>query len=444
MLCGVPLRDLVPSSIGALVRRGADFASAEDAVQDALVVALRTWPDDPPRDPQAWLITAAWHRFIDAARSTTARRAREVADVRSRAVGVDAEASRDVAASDDTLDLYFLCAHPSLSASAAVALTLRAVGGLTTRQIAAAFLVPEATMGQRISRAKRRISEVHLGERGEVSTVCRVLYLVFTAGYDGDVDLAAEAIRLTRRLAGLSDDPEVHGLLALMLLHHARRGSRTDPQGRLIPLGEQDRTSWDTRLIEEGIEILVAALARDALGEYQAQAAIAALHVDAPDAASTDWVQIVEWYDELLRITDSPVVRLNRAVAVGEADGAAAGLAALALVPPHVPRRIAVEAHLRERAGERAAAADLYTLAAAAAANTAERNHLMRSVAPSAWTHLRIELDGTTAEVFVGDATEPDLTVSDLKLGADASGGVGLWVDQGSVATFANLTVTQG
>ncbi|MFL5882328.1 MAG: RNA polymerase sigma factor, partial [Actinomycetota bacterium] len=306
------LRDLVPAVIGVLVRRGADFAAAEDAVQDALVEAVRVWPDDPPHDPKGWLVTVAWRKFLDAARADTSRRRREVRIEGEPMPG-------PVEAVDDTLQLYFLCAHPSLTPASAVALTLRAVGGLTTRQIAQAYLVPEATMAQRISRAKRTVSGVRFNQPGDVSTVMRVLYLVFNEGYSGDVDLAAEAIRLTRQLAALADDPEVCGLLALMLLHHARRRSRTRPDGSIVTLADQDRSQWDTGLIAEGIEIAHAALARDRLGEYQAQAAIAALHADAPRVEETDWVQIVEWYDELLGFADTPIVRLNRAVAVGEA-----------------------------------------------------------------------------------------------------------------------------
>jgi predicted RNA polymerase sigma factor len=283
--------------------------------------------------------------------------------------------------SDDTLRLYFLCAHPTLAPASAVALTLRAVGGLTTRQIAAAYLVPEATMAQRISRAKRRIAGLPLDQPGDLATVLRVLYLVFNEGYGGDVDLAAEAIRLARHVSGLTDEPEVAGLLALMLLHHARRESRTGPGDRLVPLAEQDRSLWDTALITEGVAILQAALARDRLGEYQAQAAIAALHADARSAKETDWVQIVEWYDELLAITDSPVVRLNRAVAVGEADGPQAGLAALAGVDKDLPRHTAVTAYLRERAGELEQAAQLYAEASRAATSLPERDHLTREAA---------------------------------------------------------------
>ena len=368
------VRDLVPAVIGVLVRRGADFASAEDAVQEALIRALDTWPDDPPRDPKGWLVAAAWRKFLDAIRSETSRRGRELA--------VDAEPSPGpVPATDDTLRLYFLCAHPTLPPAAAVALTLRAVGGLTTRQIAAAYLVPEATMAQRISRAKRRLAGLPLDRPGDLATVLRVLYLVFNEGYGGDVDLAAEAIRLTRQLFALTDEPEVAGLLALMLLHHARRASRTGPGGRLVPLRDQDRSRWDTALIAEGVAILQAALARDRLGEYQAQAAVAALHADARTTDETDWAQIVEWYDELLRLTGSPVVRLNRAVAVGEADGARAGLAALAEVDPGLPRHAAVAGYLHERAGDPERAAELYAEAAAAATSLPERDHLTREAA---------------------------------------------------------------
>ncbi|GHH64262.1 hypothetical protein GCM10018781_15040 [Kitasatospora indigofera] len=271
------LRSLTPGVLGILVRRGADFAAAEDAVQDALVEAARVWPSDRPRDPKGWLVTVAWRRFLDATRADAARRRRELL--------VDEEPPPGPApAVDDTLQLYFLCAHPSLTPSSAVALTLRAVGGLTTRQIADAYLVPEATMAQRISRAKRTVSGVRFDRPGDVATVLRVLYLVFNEGYSGDVDLAAEAIRLTRRLAAAIDHPEVAGLLALMLLHHARRDSRTARDGSLVPLAEQDRTRWDTGSIAEGVEILQAALARDQLGEFQAQAAVAALHADAPTA----------------------------------------------------------------------------------------------------------------------------------------------------------------
>ncbi|MFF0343134.1 RNA polymerase sigma factor [Kribbella sp. NPDC004875] len=368
------LRDLVPAVIGVLVRRGADFASAEDAVQEALVEAVRGWGDEPPQDPKGWLVTVAWRKFVDATRSETSRRRREERIESEPGPG-------PVESSDDTLQLYFLCAHPSLTPASSVALTLRAVGGLTTRQIAQAYLVPESTMAQRISRAKRTVAEVRFNQPGDVATVLRVLYLVFNEGYSGDVDLAAEAIRLTRQLAAMISHEEVAGLLALMLLHHARRPARTGPDGRLVPLVEQDRGLWDTRLIAEGVDVLQTALARDRLGEFQVQAAIAALHDDAQTAEETDWVQIVEWYDELVRLTDSPVARLNRAVAVGEADGPRAGLAALADLDPSLPRRAAAMAYLHERDGDLVSAAQLYAEAAQAAPNLAERDHLTRQAA---------------------------------------------------------------
>ncbi len=368
------LRELTPSVIGVLVHRGADFATAEDAVQEALLQATLSWPDRPPADPKAWLITVAWRKFLDFSRSEAARHQRE------RRVESEAHPG-STAAADDTLDLFFLCAHPSLTPASAVALTLQAVGGLTTRQIAQAYLVPESTMAQRISRAKRTVTGVRFDEPGDLATVRRVLYLVFNEGYTGDVDLAAEAIRLTRRLASMTEGEETAGLLALMLLHQARRPARTRADGSLVPLAEQDRSRWDTELIAEGVEMLQAALARDRIGEFQAQAAIAALHADAQCADETDWVQIVGWYDELLQLTGSPLVQLNRAVAVGEADGARAGLAALSGVDPGLPRHLAASAYLHERAGDLAIAARLYADAARSATNLAERDHLTRQAA---------------------------------------------------------------
>jgi RNA polymerase sigma factor (sigma-70 family) len=368
------LRALIPSVIAVLVRRGADFAAAEDAVQEALVEAVRSWDNDPPREPKGWLVTVAWRKYLDAVRADASRRRREEVVEEQPVPGPGA-------ATDDTLQLYFLCAHPSLTPASAVALTLRAVGGLTTKQIAQAYLVPEATMAQRISRAKKTVSTVRLDQPGDVATVLRVLYLVFNEGYSGEVDLAAEAIRLTRQLTAAIEHEEVAGLLALMLLHHARRAARTRPDGSLVPLAQQDRTLWDTRMIAEGVDLLQAALARDRLGEFQAQAAIAALHCDARAAEETDWVQVVEWYDELVRLTDSPVARLNRAVAVGEADGPRAGLAALAGLDPGLPRHAAVAAYLHERDGDRATAARLYVEAAGKATNLQERDHLTRQAA---------------------------------------------------------------
>jgi RNA polymerase sigma factor (sigma-70 family) len=378
------LRELVPAVLGVLVRRGADFATAEDAVQEALVAAIRSWRSDPPDDPKGWLVTVAWRKFLDLVRADVARRGREERLLAEPEVGPTESA-------DDTLHLYFLCAHPSLTSASAVALTLRAVGGLTTRQIAAAYLVPEPTMAQRISRAKRAISDVRLDRRGDLDTVSfpvaslapvlTTLYLVFNEGYSGDVDLAAEAIRLTRQLAEVTDNAEVSGLLALMLLHHARRDARLGADASLIPLAKQDRTRWRSDLIAEGVDLLQAALDRDALGPYQAQAAIAALHADARTVEETDWVQIVEWYDELVALTDSPVVQLNRAVAVGQADGARAGLIALAEVDPTVPRHGAAAAFLHEQDGDLVTAATLYVEAAASAPNLAERDHLTREAA---------------------------------------------------------------
>jgi predicted RNA polymerase sigma factor len=370
----VELRELVPRVLSVLVRRGADFATAEDAVQEALIRALSTWEDDAPSDPEGWLITVSWRAFIDMARSDAARRDREVRFDTEPPTGV-------MPSADDTLHLYFLCAHPDLTPSSAVALTLRAVGGLTTCQIAQAYLVPESTMAQRISRAKRTVGRAGVDRPGAVRTVMRVLYLVFNEGYSGDVDLAAEAIRLARQLATLVNDPEVDGLLALMLLHHARRRSRTRPDGGIVPLAEQDRSQWDTELIAEGVAIVQAALAQDQLGEYQAQAAIAALHADAPRFEDTDWVQILAWYDELLRFADTPIIRLNRAVAVGEADGPPAGLAALADIDENIPRRDAVAAYLHERNGDLALAARLYASAARNAPNLAERDYQTRQAA---------------------------------------------------------------
>jgi len=276
-----------------------DFAAAEDAVQDALLEAHRSWGDTPPDDPKGWLLTVAGRKLIDARRADVARRRREEAVSHEPAPGPAGQA-------DDTLVLLFLCCHPSLSPASAIALTLRAVGGLTTRQIAEAFLVPETTMAQRISRAKRTVAGQPFTEPGDVAVVMHVLYLIFNEGYSGRIDLSAEAIRLTRQLALACDEPEVAGLLALMLLHHARHAARTGEHGDLIPLDRQDRARWNRAEIAEGVHILQAALASDRRGEYQIQAAIAELHDDAATAAETDWPQILAWYDEL---TEQPAGR---------------------------------------------------------------------------------------------------------------------------------------
>ncbi len=370
------LRELSPQVLGVLVRRGHDFAAAEDAVQEALIEAHRTWPAQLPDDPLAWLVTVAGRKLIDVQRSEAARRRREEAVGGQVAPGPTEQA-------DDTLLLMFLCCHPALSDSSAVALTLRAVGGLTTREIAEAYLVPEATMAQRISRARRTVADRALTTPGDVAVVLRVLYLIFTEGYGGRVDLATEAIRLTRLLAQESEEPEVAGALALMLLHDARRAARRDEHGAIVALDEQDRGRWDTDQIAEGVGLLTAALRQERRGEYQVQAAIAALHDDAASAAETDWPQLLEWYDELVALTANPLAALSRAVVVGEVDGPRAGLRALAGLDaalstsrgPH-HRLLAVRAHLLERAGETERAAALYREAARRTPSTAEREHL--------------------------------------------------------------------
>ena len=371
------LRTLVPQVLGVLVRRGNDFAAAEDALQEALLEAHRSWAERPPDDPKGWLVSVATRRLIDAYRSDVARRRREEAALLEPEPGPTQQ-------SDDTLQLLFLCCHPALTPASAIALTLRAVGGLTTAEIAEAFLVPETTMAQRISRAKKTVSGERFQQPGELGVVLHVLYLIFNEGYGGRIDLAAEAIRLTRQLAAESDDPEVAGLLALMLLHDARRSGRTDMHGALVPLDRQDRASWDTAKITEGVQILQQALARDRRGEYQIQAAIAALHDDAASAEETDWQQILSWYDELVALTDNPAAMLSRAVAVGEVDGPLAGLRATDGLDERLPdhhRLDAVRAYLHEHAGNLAEAAELYSRAATRTRSTAERDHLTKQAA---------------------------------------------------------------
>ena len=276
-------------------------------MQEALIRALSAWEVERPADPTGWLITVAWRAFLDMARSETARRDREVR------VDVEPPAGA-VPGADDTLRLYFLCAHPDLTPSSAVALTLRAVGGLTTRQIAQAYLVPEPTMAQRISRAKSVVSRAGVDRPGDVRTVMRVLYLVFNEGYSGDVDLAAEAIRLTRQLAALVDDPEVHGLLALMLLHHARRRSRTRPDGSIVPLAEQDRSQWDRSSSPRASSSCRRRWRATSSASTRRRRRSPRCTPTRRRVEETDWVQIVEWYDELRRFADTPIVRLNRAV----------------------------------------------------------------------------------------------------------------------------------
>jgi RNA polymerase sigma factor (sigma-70 family) len=377
------LRALVPSVLAGLLRRGEDFDAAEDALQEALVEALRAWPEHPPRDPGAWLATVATRRLVDARRSEAARHRREEAlYAEPQPAGHES--------GDDTLFLLFCCCHPDLTPASQVALTLRAVGGLTTREIADAFYVPEATMAQRISRAKRTLRGRRLGRPGDLAVVLRVLYLVYTAGHTERVDLAQEAIRLTRQLTLATEEPEARGLLALMLLNHARLPARIDAEGRIVPLDRQDRSLWDTREIAEGVRVLQSALATQTEerppGRYQVEAAIAALHDDAASAEETDWPQILAWYDDLVALTDDPVRQdpaavLGRAVAVGHVLGAAAGLRETDRLRGVIGERHrwhAVRGHLHELGGDLPAAAAAYAEAARRATNVPERDHLIR------------------------------------------------------------------
>jgi RNA polymerase sigma factor (sigma-70 family) len=376
------LRALVPRALAGQVRRGEDFDTAEDALQEALLEAIRVWPDHPPRDPRAWLVTVATRRLIDARRSQAARERRE--DVTYAAPRpVDAEQG------DDTLFLLFCCCHPDVAPTSQVALTLRAVGGLTTREIADAFYVPEATMAQRISRAKRALQDRRLDQPGDLAVVLRVLYLIYTVGHAGRVDLAVEAIRLARQLTLATEEPEASGLLALMLLSHARLPARFDTQGRVVTLDRQDRSRWDRREIAEGVRVLQSALRAQRPGRYQLEAAIAALHDDAASAEETDWPQILAWYDDLIALTDDPVrldpaAVLGRAVAVGHVVGAAAGLREtdrLRTVIGERHRWHAVRAYLHQLGGDLPAAATAYAEAARRATVVAERDHLVRQAA---------------------------------------------------------------
>ncbi|PSK63530.1 putative ECF RNA polymerase sigma factor SigI [Micromonospora sp. MH33] len=395
------LRELAPQVLGALVRRYGQFDTCEDATQEALVRAAMRWPSEGiPDNPRGWLVTVASHRLLDEVRSDQSRRRREDAIIaatpQSELLGrpADAEPGAD---RDDSLTLLFLCCHPALSPPSQITLTLRAVGGLTTAQIAAAFLVPEATMAQRISRAKQSIrasgttfTMPEASERAErLRAVLHVLYLLFNEGYTATngPDLTApqlsdEAIRLTtwlRRL--LPDDGEVAGLLALMLLTEARRSARTTPDGALVPLAEQDRSTWDRALIGNGVTLVTEALARGPVGPYQVQAAIAAVHDEAEHMDATDWPQILALYDLLEQLAPGPMVTLNRAVAVAMVHGPSAGLLLLAalesdnrMVRHH--RLLATRAHLRELAGEHTAAAADYREAARRATSLPERRHL--------------------------------------------------------------------
>ena len=395
------LRELAPQVLGVLVRRHGQFDLCEDAVQEALLAAAVQWPaEGVPERPRGWLVTVASRRMTDQIRGESARRRREEAVATASpadelvAPAADADAP---AAADDTLTLLFLCCHPALSPPSQVALTLRAVGGLTTAQVARAFLVPEATMAQRISRAKQTIKAAGArfalpppAERAErLRVVLQVLYLIFNEGYAASsgpdlqrADLTAEAIRLARELHRLlPDDGEVAGLLALLLLTDARRPARSRPDGSLVPLAEQDRSRWNADAIAEGVALISATLARAQLGPYQLQAAIAAVHDEAATAADTDWRQILVLYELLAQVAPSPVVTLNHAVALAMVRGPRAGLELLATLDGDARmagshRLDAVRAHLLELAGDTAAARERYRAAARRTTSLPEQRYL--------------------------------------------------------------------
>jgi RNA polymerase sigma factor (sigma-70 family) len=400
------LRDLAPRVLGVVIRRFRDFSAAEDAVQEALLAAAMQWPrEGMPDDPRAWLIQVASRRITDHVRAEAARRRREefvVSLVPPELQFALAADSDEAAGRDDTLVLLFMCCHPALSPTSAIALTLRAVGGLTTAEIAKAFLVPEATMAQRISRAKQSIKASGVPfqmptpeERVQrLGAVLHVLYLIFNEGYTSSsgpdlqrADLSGEAIRLTRMLhALLPEDGEVSGLLALMLLTDARRAARTGPEGELIPLTEQDRGLWDPGAIAEGIALVTATLSRGSIGEYQLQAAIAAVHDEAARAEDTDWPQILALYGVLMRLSDNPMLTLNHAIATAMVHGPEAGLELLKALDadPRMAghhRLDAVRAHLLERAGHPEAAIEHYRKAAGRTTSLPERNYLMTQAA---------------------------------------------------------------
>jgi RNA polymerase sigma factor (sigma-70 family) len=414
------LRDLAPQVLGAVVRRFGDFAAAEDAVQEALLAASQQWPNEGvPDNPRGWLIHVAARRMTDQIRADIARRRREtvlvtqalleeqLADPPQRESFDTSFGEASAEGGDDALVLLFMCCHPALTRPSAIALTLRAVGGLTTAEIANAFLVPEATMAQRISRAKQRIKSSGVPflmpsreERaGRLSAVLHVLYLIFNEGYASSIgadlqrsDLAIEAIRLTRAVRNLlPHDGEVAGLLALMLLTDARRPARTGPDGELIPLAEQNRALWHRPSIEEGTALITATLSRGSVGAYQLQAAIAALHDEAPAVEDTDWPQILALYGLLEKMTDNPMVALNRAIAAAMVHGAESGLKLLdglasdqRLADHH--RLHAVRAHLLEMSGDRQAAIAHYRAAADRTASMPERNYLTTKAARLAST----------------------------------------------------------
>ena len=383
------LRELAPQALGAVARRYGEFADAEDAVQEALVTAAVEWPAGLPDRPLSWLITVASRRLVDEYRRTDARRRRE-----ELAASLSIHRFEPVSSSDDSLVLLFLCCDDALSSTLSIPLTLRAVAGLTTREIAAAYLVPEATMAQRISRAKATLRgrrfELPADPASRLRSVCEVLYLLFNEGYTSStgpdlsrVDLSGEAIRLTRMLhCQVPDDPEVAGLLALMLLTEARRPARTSPAGALVPLTQQDRSRWNRLLISEGLQLLNTTLAAGRIGEYQLLASIAALHSEATSYAATRWIEIAKVYTTLEALTGNPMVRLNRAVAVAMVDGPAAGLALLDGLELRDSHRLhAVRAHLLEDTGDAAAAAACFAAAAARTGNARERDYLVEQAA---------------------------------------------------------------
>jgi RNA polymerase sigma factor (sigma-70 family) len=389
------LRELAPQVLGVIMRRFGGLDAAEDAAQEALLAAAGHWPaEGVPENPRGWLIQAASRRMTDLIRSDQARRRREAIAAATQPPPADA------ASGDDTLILFFMCCHPVLTSASAIALTLRAVGGLTTVEIANAFLVPETTMAQRISRAKQRIKASGVPFRmpddderaSRLRSVLHVLYLIFNEGYTSSVgpnlhrsELAREAIRLTRAVHDLlPDHGEVTGLLALMLLTEARRPARTEAAGELVPLAEQDRTRWDHQLINEGVTLAVRAMSQGTTGEYQLQAAIAALHDEAAQAADTDWPQILALYGHLERLTGNPMVTLNRAVAAAMVHGPAAALALLEPLDQRLPghyRLDAVRAHLFDMLGDTDSAIAHYEAAAKSTMSTPEQHYLIRKAA---------------------------------------------------------------
>jgi RNA polymerase sigma factor (sigma-70 family) len=396
------LRRLTPQVLSAVVRRYGHFDLAEDATQEALLAAATQWPRDGlPHDPKAWLVTVTARRLTDLLRAEQARRRREetvaqwaITEIKEPGTGQDRPAE-----GDDTLVLLFMCCHPSLSVASQIALTLRAVGGLSVTEIARALLTSEQTVTRRITRAKQSIKDsgvpfaLPAGDASRLDAVLRILYLIFNEGYASTVgtqllraDLSDEAIRLTRILRTLlPDDGEVNGLLALMLLVHARHRARAGADGSLIPMAEQDRSLWDQAAIGEGVALITAALPRGPTGPYQLQAAIAAVHDEADSAQATDWAQIAALYEVLLRLDDNPVIVLNHAVAVSMVAGPRAGLTLLHGLETDsrmtASRRFhAVRAHLLEQTGELAAALAAYRTAARYAANTQQRRYLQQQI----------------------------------------------------------------